>query len=84
MSPAISGEILAGQFVNLGAKVILSARNVPELERVKNELAGKFTYIDTFVFHLKRTKVYFHYMNLDSKLCKFFLTHMFTLFLVCM
>lgn len=35
------GEILARQFVNLGAKVILSARNVAELERVKNELIAK-------------------------------------------
>ncbi|ONK77281.1 uncharacterized protein A4U43_C02F4930 [Asparagus officinalis] len=36
------GEILAKQFVNLGAKVILSARNVAELERVKNELVAKY------------------------------------------
>ncbi|KAJ6842869.1 dehydrogenase/reductase SDR family member 7 [Iris pallida] len=34
------GEILAGQYVNLGAKVILSARNVSELERVKTELVA--------------------------------------------
>lgn len=36
------GEILARQFASLGAKLILSARNVPELERVKNELVGKY------------------------------------------
>lgn len=44
-----SGEILARQFVNLGAKVILSARNVAELERVKDEILGKVTYIGFFV-----------------------------------
>ncbi|CAO2837496.1 unnamed protein product [Amaranthus hypochondriacus] len=35
------GEILAKQFASLGAKLILSARNEAELERVKNELSGK-------------------------------------------
>ncbi|MQM09393.1 hypothetical protein Taro_042270 [Colocasia esculenta] len=35
------GEILAKQFANLGARLILSARNVAELERVKAELIGK-------------------------------------------
>ncbi|CAA6660305.1 unnamed protein product [Spirodela intermedia] len=35
------GEDLAKQFANLGARLILSARNVAELERVKRELAGK-------------------------------------------
>ncbi|KAK1314248.1 11-beta-hydroxysteroid dehydrogenase-like 2 [Acorus calamus] len=35
------GEILAKQFAELGAKLILSARNVAELERVKSELVGK-------------------------------------------
>ncbi|XP_020111442.1 dehydrogenase/reductase SDR family member 7 [Ananas comosus] len=35
------GEILAKQFVGLGAKVILSARNKAELERVKSELISK-------------------------------------------
>lgn len=34
------GEILAKQFASLGAKLILSARNEAELERVKNELSG--------------------------------------------
>ncbi|XP_008800597.1 dehydrogenase/reductase SDR family member 7 isoform X2 [Phoenix dactylifera] len=37
------GEILARQFVSLGAKVILSARNTVELERVKNELISKYS-----------------------------------------
>ncbi|CAL9185975.1 unnamed protein product [Musa hybrid cultivar] len=36
------GEILANQFTNLGAKVILSARNAVELERVKSEIISKY------------------------------------------
>ncbi|EXB88158.1 Dehydrogenase/reductase SDR family member 7 [Morus notabilis] len=35
------GEVLAKQLANLGAKLILSARNEAELERVKNQLTGK-------------------------------------------
>ncbi|XP_065874917.1 uncharacterized protein [Euphorbia lathyris] len=35
------GEILAKQLASLGAKLILSARNEAELERVKNQLTGK-------------------------------------------
>ncbi|KAI5649004.1 hypothetical protein M9H77_35009 [Catharanthus roseus] len=35
------GEILAKQLATLGAKLILSARNEVELERVKKELVGK-------------------------------------------
>ncbi|KAL2941469.1 Dehydrogenase/reductase SDR family member 7 [Bienertia sinuspersici] len=35
------GEILAKQFASLGAKLILSARNEAELERVKSQLSGK-------------------------------------------
>ncbi|XP_068661900.1 uncharacterized protein [Aristolochia californica] len=35
------GEILSKQFARLGAKLILSARNEAELERVKAELVGK-------------------------------------------
>ncbi|KMT14718.1 hypothetical protein BVRB_4g074850 [Beta vulgaris subsp. vulgaris] len=35
------GEVLAKQFASLGAKLILSARNEAELERVKNQLKGK-------------------------------------------
>ncbi|KNA10499.1 hypothetical protein SOVF_143960 [Spinacia oleracea] len=35
------GEVLAKQFASLGAKLILSARNEAELERVKNQLSGK-------------------------------------------
>nr|GLL23125.1 dehydrogenase/reductase SDR family member 7 isoform X1 [Ipomoea trifida] len=35
------GEILAKQLATLGAKLILSARNEAELERVKQQLAGK-------------------------------------------
>ncbi|EHA8589925.1 dehydrogenase/reductase SDR family member 7 [Cocos nucifera] len=37
------GEILARQLASLGAKVILSARNTVELERVKNELISKYS-----------------------------------------
>ncbi|KAK9735828.1 hypothetical protein RND81_04G231200 [Saponaria officinalis] len=36
------GEVLAKQFASLGAKLILSARNEAELERVKSELSGKY------------------------------------------
>lgn len=35
------GKELARQFVELGAKVIISARNVADLEKVKAELLGK-------------------------------------------
>ncbi|CAA7396642.1 unnamed protein product [Spirodela intermedia] len=35
------GEVLAKQFAALGAKLILSARNVAELGRVRSELVGK-------------------------------------------
>ncbi|KDP26894.1 hypothetical protein JCGZ_18052 [Jatropha curcas] len=35
------GEILAKQLASLGARLILSARNEAELERVKKELTGK-------------------------------------------
>ncbi|XP_008800554.1 dehydrogenase/reductase SDR family member 7-like [Phoenix dactylifera] len=35
------GEVLATQFASLGAKLILSARNAVELERVKARFAGK-------------------------------------------
>ncbi|OAY34213.1 dehydrogenase/reductase SDR family member 7 [Manihot esculenta] len=35
------GEILAKQLASLGAKLILSARNEAELERVKKQLTGK-------------------------------------------
>ncbi|KAJ1686129.1 hypothetical protein LUZ63_017519 [Rhynchospora breviuscula] len=36
------GEVLARQFAALGAKLILSARNKEELERVKNEIKSKY------------------------------------------
>ncbi|KAK4743767.1 hypothetical protein SAY87_010079 [Trapa incisa] len=36
------GEILAKQLAALGAKLILSARNEAELQRVKNQLSGKY------------------------------------------
>ncbi|KAJ3671524.1 hypothetical protein LUZ60_007603 [Juncus effusus] len=36
------GEILANQFAALGAKLILSARNQSELERVKNSIIDKY------------------------------------------
>jgi len=38
----ISGEVLAMQFANLGAKLILSARNKDELERVKQNILSKY------------------------------------------
>lgn len=34
------GEILAKQLASLGAKLILSARNETELERVRKQLTG--------------------------------------------
>ncbi|ONK57855.1 uncharacterized protein A4U43_C09F4900 [Asparagus officinalis] len=37
----ISGKVLAKQFASLGAKLILSARNLAELEQVKAELVGE-------------------------------------------
>ncbi|KMZ63003.1 Dehydrogenase/reductase SDR family member [Zostera marina] len=37
------GKILADQFAGFGAKLILSARNVGELERVKDEIVSKHT-----------------------------------------
>lgn len=36
------GEAQANYFASLGAKIILSARNEAELERVRNELIGKY------------------------------------------
>ncbi|CAI0438962.1 unnamed protein product [Linum tenue] len=36
------GEVLAKQFASLGAKLILSARDEAELERVKKQLTGKY------------------------------------------
>lgn len=59
------GEILACQLVNLGAKVILSARNVAELERVKCELVGKF--ITCHFCLLSRT---LYYMDSESILIR--------------
>lgn len=38
----ILGKIFAKQFASLGAKLILSARNVAELEQAKAELVGKY------------------------------------------
>ncbi|GJZ77219.1 dehydrogenase/reductase SDR family member 7 isoform X1 [Tanacetum coccineum] len=35
------GEVLAKQLATLGAKIIISARNESELERVKKQIAGK-------------------------------------------
>ncbi|GJN27931.1 hypothetical protein PR202_gb15997 [Eleusine coracana subsp. coracana] len=40
--PVISGEVLALQFATLGAKLILSARNKDELERVKQNIVCKY------------------------------------------
>lgn len=36
------GEVLSMQFASLGAKLILSARNKEELERVKHNIVSKF------------------------------------------
>jgi short-subunit dehydrogenase len=36
------GEVLSMQFASLGAKLILSARNKNELERVKYNIVSKF------------------------------------------
>lgn len=36
----VSGEVLAKQLASLGAKLILSARNEVELERVRQQLRG--------------------------------------------
>lgn len=36
----MEGEVLAKQFASLGAKLIISARNEAELERVKKQLSG--------------------------------------------
>ncbi|EOA29513.1 hypothetical protein CARUB_v10014155mg [Capsella rubella] len=46
------GEILAKQFASLDAKLILSARNKAELERVKSELKGKYAPEDVKVLPL--------------------------------
>jgi dehydrogenase/reductase SDR family protein 7 len=46
------GEILAKQFASLDAKLILSARNKAELDRVKSELKGKFAPEDVKVLPL--------------------------------
>ncbi|GFZ11340.1 NAD(P)-binding Rossmann-fold superfamily protein [Actinidia rufa] len=37
----MEGEVLAKQLASLGAKLIISARNEAELERVKKQLTGK-------------------------------------------
>lgn len=39
------GEVLAKQLATLGAKLIISARNEPELERVKNQISGTLYHI---------------------------------------
>ncbi|WCJ38877.1 Hydroxysteroid 11-beta-dehydrogenase 1-like protein [Euphorbia peplus] len=46
------GEILAKQLASLGAKLILSARNEAELERVKSQLTGKHAPNDVMVLPL--------------------------------
>lgn len=38
-----TGKILADQFAGFGAKLILSARNVGELERVKDEIVSMYS-----------------------------------------
>ncbi|VVA96313.1 unnamed protein product [Arabis nemorensis] len=46
------GEVLAKQFASLGAKLILSARNEAELDRVRSELKGKYAPEDVKVLTL--------------------------------
>ncbi|KAM7272260.1 hypothetical protein ACFE04_026923 [Oxalis oulophora] len=46
------GEVLAKQLASLGAKLILSARNEAELERVKNQLTGKYAPHDVKILPL--------------------------------
>ncbi|GAA0138857.1 hypothetical protein LIER_00520 [Lithospermum erythrorhizon] len=46
------GEVLAKQLASLGAKLILSARNEAELERVKGQLKGKYAPEDVMVLPL--------------------------------
>ncbi|XP_052199855.1 uncharacterized protein LOC127806532 [Diospyros lotus] len=49
------GEILAKQLASLGAKLIISARSVPELERVKKQLTGKHAPDDVMILPLDLT-----------------------------
>ncbi|KAK3028015.1 hypothetical protein RJ639_040014 [Escallonia herrerae] len=49
------GEVLAKQLASLGAKVIISARNEAELERVKKQLTGKHAPSEVMVLPLDLT-----------------------------
>lgn len=62
------GEIIASQFVNFGAKVILSARNIAELERVKHELVAKSIIRVIFVLYCRGTKEYIIIWTLRASL----------------
>uniref|UniRef100_A0A7C9DRU4 Ketoreductase domain-containing protein n=1 Tax=Opuntia streptacantha TaxID=393608 RepID=A0A7C9DRU4_OPUST len=46
------GEVIAKQLAGLGAKLILSARNEAELERVKSQLTGKYAPADVKILPL--------------------------------
>ncbi|CAK9168419.1 unnamed protein product [Ilex paraguariensis] len=50
-----SGEILARQLASLGAKLIISARNEAELERVKKQLTGKHAPDEVMILPLDLT-----------------------------
>lgn len=47
-----TGEVLAKRLATLGAKLIISARNEAELQRVKSQLAGTHS-ISSFLWILK-------------------------------
>ncbi|KAK2973412.1 hypothetical protein RJ640_011646 [Escallonia rubra] len=49
------GEVLAKQLASLGAKVIISARNETDLERVKKQLTGKHAPSEVMVLPLDLT-----------------------------
>lgn len=51
----MEGEVLAKQFASLGAKLIISARNEAELERVKKQLSGKHAPDEVIILPLDLT-----------------------------
>jgi len=50
VSVGCEGEVLARQLASLGAKLILSARNQAELERVKSQLTGILLTVMLWIF----------------------------------
>ncbi|KAK6144959.1 hypothetical protein DH2020_021779 [Rehmannia glutinosa] len=50
------GEVLAKQLANLGAKLIISARNEVELQRVKKQLTGKHAPDEVMILPLDLTR----------------------------